>query len=132
MMVVAAVATELRPYDPAVSYGGLDPFLFAIDGILLASFAAIAWKADRFWPMWLTALQLDAVAVHVIRRIDPEVVPYVYAWVTGQIAYPMMALLAAGTVRHQRRLLTLGVDRPWSRHEQGTPERLATGPGQRA
>jgi len=128
LMLLANIATAFRPYNAATSFGSLDAYLFGIDLLLLLAFAALALTADRFWPMWVAALQLDAVAIHMVRGIDPEMVPYVYAWLTGQIAYPMMAILAIGTTRHQRRLSASGSDPDWTRHERGTSERLAARP----
>lgn len=114
LMLVANIATAIRPYDPAVSYAAVDPALLTIDLLLLLGFVGVALIANRFWPMWIAALQLDAVAIHLLRTIDATMVPFAYAWATGQIAYPMLILLAVGTLRSARRRRTTGFERHWS------------------
>ena len=124
-MVAASVATLVRPYDPLVTFQALDLPLFAIDAALLAGFIWVALRAERYWPMWIAALQLTAIAVHIIRAIDLQLVPLVYEWAVGKIAYPMILLLVIGTARHRSRLQRFGSDPDWSRHERRNPEALA-------
>ena len=92
-----------------MDWGGL-----TIDLAFLASLIVIAVRADRFWPLWLAALQLVAIGVHGVRAYDPHILPIVYARIVGEIAYPMLALLVIGTVRHHSRALRFGGERDWS------------------
>ncbi|WP_156361775.1 hypothetical protein [Sphingomonas sp. Leaf343] len=114
LMFVANAATALLPYDPGSTFLWLDWSGFGVDALLFVAFTAVALRADRYWPIWLAALQLVAVAIHLVRIVDRALVPLVYAWSIGQIAYPLMALLVAGTVRHRQRLRDFGDDPSWS------------------
>jgi hypothetical protein len=40
--------------------------MFLVDLALLATFAALAWRAKRSWPVWASAVQLIVVASHIM------------------------------------------------------------------
>jgi hypothetical protein len=113
-LLAAMVASALVPVAPRESYYSLHLPLFAIDLLLLSTLILVAARANRFWPIWLAALQLVAIGVHGVRAYDPHILPIVYARIVGEIAYPMLALLVIGTVRHHSRALRLGGERDWS------------------
>lgn len=113
-MLLAAALTSLATGMLGTSQGLSVPIL-AVDGVLLAGLAAIALRANRFWPYWASALQLVAIGVHGARALDPTLLPIVYSRVTGQIAYPMLLVLAIGTYHYVRRTRLQGVaPRPWA------------------
>lgn len=114
VLLIAMIATALMPVAPGRSYYMLHLPLLAIDLLLLSALTAVALRANRFWPLWLAALQLVAIGVHGVRAYDPHILPIVYARIVGEIAYPMLALLVIGTVRHHSRALRLGGERDWS------------------
>jgi len=114
VLLIAMIATALMPVAPGRSYYMLHLPLLAIDLLLLSALTAVALRANRFWPLWLAALQLLAIGVHGVRAYDPHILPIVYARIVGEIAYPMLALLVIGTVRHHSRALRLGGERDWS------------------
>src|SRR3546814_4609403 len=62
-------------------------------------FRSLANFADRFWPMWLAAFQLVAVASHGASAYNPGILPVAYWWIVGKISYPMIAILVIGTLR---------------------------------
>ena len=126
LMFVANAATALLPYDPGSTFLSLDWSGFGVDAVLFVAFTAVALRANRYWPIWLAALQLVSVAIHVIRMVDRALVPLVYAWSIGQIAYPLMALLVAGTIRHRRRCRAFGRDPAWNDDaRRGSPDPVA-------
>ncbi|MDB5708663.1 MAG: hypothetical protein JWL96_733 [Sphingomonas bacterium] len=88
--------------------------LFSIDLALLAGLVIIALKADRLWPMFLAALQLDSAAIHVLKLFDADMIRITYALMVAIWSYPMLLILAIGTLRHRRRLAQFGEDRAWS------------------
>lgn len=112
-MAVAAIATALIPTDHQTSFSSVEWTELGIDAGLLLALAALACASDRYWPMWVTALQLDAIAIHAVRAMDTTLIPAVYAAGVGWAAYPMLALLAIGTYRHQQRSLICR-DADWS------------------
>lgn len=103
LMAVAALATFAVPVEPHVSYHSLEVPVFWIDLAFLASLFAVAARANRFWPMWLTALQLLAIGVHGVSAVDAAIIPNVYARAVAWLAYPMIMILAVGTYRHGKR-----------------------------
>ena len=86
-----------------------------VDTALFLGLLAVAVQAERFWPLWMTALQGIAVAGHGARAVNPHVIPWAYAVLLVFWAYPMMALLALATWRHRQRLKRFGTDRSWTR-----------------
>ena len=74
--------------------------IFAIDIVALFALIYLTLKSDRFWPMWASAFQLLAVAIHTAVMIAPQVTPWAFA--TGAVfwAYPMLLALAIGSLEH--------------------------------
>jgi membrane-bound acyltransferase YfiQ involved in biofilm formation len=85
-----------------------------IDVVCLLAFLVLALRADRYWPLWITALQFIGAAAHAVRLVDPAIIGRAYAFALGFWSYPMLLLIALGTWRHQRRLALHGVDPSWS------------------
>lgn len=85
-----------------------------VDLLCLAAFVMLALRADRFWPLWVAALQLLGVASHGVKFSEPDLIPTTYSFMLSIWSYPMILLMIIGTWRHQRRLARYGVDRSWS------------------
>lgn len=100
----AALATSLIPFEDGQTFYGVNWYALYIDGVLLTILLLIAARADRYWPLWLASLQVVTIGIHGVRVYDPFFLPIVYARLVGEIAYPMLAILLAGTLRHSRRL----------------------------
>lgn len=108
-------------YASMYSYGfrAISEFYLLVDIGLLVAIGALSLWADRFWPIWVAALQLVVLAVHGVRAIHPDLLPFIYYVATAKLAYPMILLLAIGTLRHRARLSRWGSDLAWSRwHER--------------
>lgn len=101
-MVIATMGTFWAGLSNP-SYRDVEWEMLLIDFGLLLALSAIAGAADKFWPIWLAAFQLVAVAAHGVTAYNPEILPVAYWWIVGKIAYPMVAILAIGTRRHHRR-----------------------------
>lgn len=114
LLLVAGAATYLVPFDPQRGWLDLRVPILLIDKALLCGLGMIAAYANRFWPIWISALHLLSIAVHGIKAIDPDFVPWMYGIAIGKIAYPMLLMLLIGTARHHRRKRLLGQDRDWS------------------
>lgn len=87
-----------------------------IDLIMLVALLAIALKAQRYWPMWVSTVHLDLTATHLV-MFAPETQAWSYWAMQALLSYPAPILLAAGTYRHRQRLRRYGTDPPWSRHQ---------------
>lgn len=114
--VVAAVGTAATPTLPH-NYSSLFWAVMWIDIALFAALTGVALFADRYWPLWLSAMQLFVVATHAAKAYQPAIIARAYWLVTSYIALPMVLLLLIGTIRHRERLAA------------GLPERAWTGRG---
>lgn len=85
-----------------VSYDNLQPAIAAIDFGVLAAFIAIALKTTRFWPLWVAGLQLTATTGHMLKLLDPALVPFAYGAALASWSYPILLIIAVGTWRVSR------------------------------
>lgn len=114
ILLCASVATVALPFDPTTSFHRVETLELVVDLTLMAGLMAIALLANRFWPLWLAALHLLAVAIHGVKGFDTALMPWMYAAAGGKLAYPMILLLATGVLRHRIRLARYGNDPDWT------------------
>ena|ERR1700761_5471466 len=112
-LLISAALLTLMVGHPT-QYSHVELGVFAIDISLLLALIWVALKADRLWPMVLAALHLDSTAVHILKLFDTELIGVTYAVMIVVWSYPMLLVLAIGTLRHQRRVAQFGEDRAWS------------------
>ncbi len=108
----------------------LEVGVFIVDVVTFLAFIPIALRADRFWPLWVTALLGLGVLGHVARLVGPDTFWWAYAVVLTIWSYPILALIALGTAFHQRRLSRDGADKSWvssSSRSGPTPPAAPTG-----
>ncbi len=76
--------------------------LMGLDAILLAAYAAVAWKSRRSWPVWASAFQALIVMIHVMSLVDirPPLVAF-YA-VINLATYGILLVLALGVAQAWR------------------------------
>lgn len=114
LLLIAALLTRLFFLASISPYIGIEAGILAVDLLLLVALVTLALRADRFWPIWLAALQALGTAAHIAKAIDPGVVSLAYAILLSVWSWPMVLILAVATLRHQRRLATFGRDLDWS------------------
>lgn len=112
--VLGFVATLASYTALPVRFTSVETAVALIDVAMLVALVAIAMKADRMWPMLVAGLQLDIVMVHALKAADADVMRSVYAIMMTVWAYPQLALLAVGVVRHWHRMRKFGFDRSWA------------------
>ncbi|MEG8053755.1 hypothetical protein QP185_11650 [Sphingomonas aerolata] len=95
--------------------------IMTVDIVLLGVMIAITLHADRFWPAWVTALHALGTGAHLARAINPDVIRLAYAVLSVMWSYPIVLLLAVGTMRHARRVRSRGWDLDWSRQDPTLP-----------
>ena len=98
----------------AASYHFVRLDAFVIDVACLVAFTILALRAERYWPLWVAALQIIGIAGHAIKFADPDVIRRAFAFALAFWSYPMLLLIALGTHNHQRRLRRNGSDPSWS------------------
>jgi hypothetical protein len=123
ILTVGSILTLVTLSSNAQIYRSLELGVFLVDVATLLAFLALALRANRLWPLCITALQLVGTAGHAVKLADPQVLPYAYAIALRFWSYPMMLMLLVGTWNHQKRLARFGVDKSWSSfsHRSGPP-----------
>jgi hypothetical protein len=113
-LLLAYVATIVSWSPLPARFYGLELNVFAVDVALFAGLLGVAVRADRGWPLFVVALQLDAVGAHFVKLVAPETIRVAYALLITVWSWPVQILLAIGTWRHSRRMRLDGFDRSWS------------------
>src|SRR3982751_6678831 len=93
-------------------YSSLEIGVLTVDIATLAAFTYVALRSERFWPLWISGLQLTTSVAHFFKVIDPTLLPIAYSAAARIWSYPILVILAVGTWRSQRR-----------RHNQNEHER---------
>ncbi len=93
--VLSWFASLLIQGDGAV--GGTNWGLMAIDSIMLAVFAALAWKSQRAWPVWATALQSLTVMSHILTLVDIRPPVSAFYAVINLASTGILLVIAIGT-----------------------------------
>lgn len=113
---------------PAGRFGSVEVGVFLVDVAALVAFLALAFRAERYWPLWVAALQVIGTTGHAIKLVDPAVIPRAYAFILALWTYGMLSMVVLGTWRHQRRLARNGADPSWSTSSGRSARRRPTGP----
>ena len=103
LLLIGCAATFALPFDPSSSFRRVELATLTIDLIAMLGFTLVAVMANRFWPLWFTAIHLLTIAVHGAKGYDPGLVPAIYAAATTKLAYPLLVILACGAMRHRDR-----------------------------
>lgn len=105
ILAVGSLLTVAAVPSWASHGGSVEIGVLLVDLVCLAAFAVLALRADRFWPIWVSALVGVGALGHLARWFDgPEISTRVYAMSLAIWSYPMLALIAIGTFNHQRRV----------------------------
>lgn len=85
------------------SYTSVETGIFAVDLFAFLAFTYAALISDRFWPLWVSGLQLTTSLGHVMKAVDLHLMPLAYAAALRFWGYPILIILAAGVWRSERR-----------------------------
>ena len=117
----ASVGSHLILINTTGRWQGVEFGVFIVDALLFLAFLVIAWRADRFWPVWISALLGLGVLGHIVRWAGADVFWWAYAVVLTIWSYPILGILVIGTFCHQRRLRRHGSDASWLKRSAHTP-----------
>jgi hypothetical protein len=95
-------------------FQGVAVGVLLVDLAMLAPLFWLALRANRQWPMPMAAMQALQVLGHLMKLAQPTILPLLYWLDRVAWAYPMLVLLALGTLRHANRVRRLGAEPPWS------------------
>ena len=114
ILAIGSVLTLAAVSARGSRFHSVENGIFLVDAAAFAAFVVLALRAERFWPLWIAALQGIGLAGHGVKLADPGVIWRIYAFALAFWSYPMLFLLVLGTWNHQKRLTRFGVDRSWS------------------
>jgi cytochrome bd-type quinol oxidase subunit 2 len=114
VLITGLIATAAASTEYAGRFSSAEYSILFVDLVMTLAFAALAVHADRYWPMWMTAVIGFGLVAHLAQTIAPSIMPKVYATAHAFSAYPSLLILAWGTWRHRRRLKEYGEDPAWS------------------
>jgi hypothetical protein len=86
------------------TYSSVETGVLAVDILGFLGFTYAALISDRFWPLWISGLQLTSSLGHLFKAIDTHLLPLAYAAALRFWAWPILIILAIGTWRGRRRL----------------------------
>jgi hypothetical protein len=102
--------------------------VFLVDVAVFVAFVILALRANRYWPIWVSALLGIGVLGHLAMLLHPRVIPWAYAVVLSIWSYPILLLIVVGTYAHRRRLIRNGADPSWT-HSSAPPGPPTPPPG---
>ncbi|UZK68940.1 hypothetical protein OKW76_13030 [Sphingomonas sp. S1-29] len=114
IIAAAVAATVVIGSIQFVTFQSAEIGIIVIDAVMAVALMGLALRANRYWPMAMTACVGVGLLGHTAVWAAPSIVPQVYAVFHAFSGYPALLILAAGTYRHRRRLIHNGIDRPWS------------------
>lgn len=101
--IVATIATRLVHSPLTSRFSSVEIGVLVVDGLALGAFTFIALRSDRFWPLWVAALQLTTMFAHILKAVQIDLMPQVYAAAARLWVYPIFAAIIIGTYRSHRR-----------------------------
>ena len=104
VFLVGTFATWGLRSSPAGGYSSVELGIFVVDVICLVAFTYAALISDRFWPLWVSGLQLTTMLGHIFKAIDSQLLPLAYAAALRFWGYPILIILAIGVWRGQKRM----------------------------
>ena len=85
------------------TYSEVETGVLAVDVLTFLAFTAVALKSDRFWPLWISGLQLTTTFGHMLKAFEDQLVPIAYAVALRSWSYPIQIILAVAVWRSQQR-----------------------------
>jgi len=128
ILAVGSVLSVAAVSGPTGRFGAVEVGVLLVDVFTLLAFLVLALRAERYWPLCVTALQAIGTAGHAAKLLDPGVIRSAYAIVLSLWGYLMLLLIVLGTWNHQRRLARFGVDKSWSSFSGRSGPRPPSGP----
>jgi hypothetical protein len=102
-----ASLVQLLVVSPAMHrYSGVELGVMFVDLGVLGVFVALALQSSRFWPLWVAGLQLTTILGHVLKAVQLSLLPLAYAGALRFWSYPILLILAIGTWRTHKRVVS--------------------------
>jgi hypothetical protein len=115
LMMMATTLSLLVQAPEALRFKSVDQGMFVVDVILFLCLVLLSIFATRFWLIWVSAMQMLSVLSHIAILMRPDIIPAAYWYAITLWSYPMLLLLALGSLCCHRRMKTKGVDICWKK-----------------
>ena len=102
IVAVGMVLSNVAGFRSGHVHIAVDPMLVAVDVTMAIALIVLAVKSDRFWPLWVAMLQLDAVFTHVV-MLAHSTPPFSYGLALWMFGLPLPVLVGLGTLRYRVR-----------------------------
>jgi len=103
IVAVTCLVATFASYPFISHYASVETSVMAVDFLTFAAFTAVALQSDRFWPLWISGLQLTTGVGHLVKAMDADLIPIAYAVALRMWSYPIQIILAVAVWRSQRR-----------------------------
>lgn len=100
-ILIATYVTVLVLSPLAIRYQFVELPVMAVDTVLLFVLVGISLKSEKFWPLWLTAMQGLTILSHLAPYV-PHVLPWAYGNAVAVWIYPMLIVLGFAVHSHHR------------------------------
>lgn len=100
-ILIASYVTVLVLSPLAVRYQFVEMPVMVVDIVLLLVLVGISLKSEKFWPLWLTAMQGLTILSHLAPYV-PHVLPWAYGNAVAIWIYPMLIVLGFAVHGHHR------------------------------
>jgi hypothetical protein len=117
---LACIASHFVFSAAPSKFRSVETGVFLVDVLAFVAFTILALRANRFWPIWVSSLLGLGVLAHLARWAGPDTIPWAYQLIMSVWSYPILAIMAIGTLNHRRRLSRFGTDRSWSNSFAGS------------
>lgn len=103
MLVASGSNAFLGGAADDADYENLHVFRFMLDLSALFGVVLVALRYDRWWTLWVGAVQFIAVMAHLLRALEMPISPLVYAVMERWPVWMALLLTGLGTYLHSRR-----------------------------
>ena len=106
LIATACIIANFASFGLRSQYYDIELGVLVVDVLTFAVFTYVALRSDRFWPLWISGLQLTTSVAHSLKALEPDLFPIAYAYALRSWSYPILLILAIGTWRsHKRRMI---------------------------
>ena len=105
--LMGCVLTVVAASPSATRFTGEELGILLVDTATFFAFLTVALNADRFWPIWVTALLAIPLFGHLARILAPDIVPWAYAVILSVESYPILLIMLLASLQNMpsRRLM---------------------------
>jgi len=100
-LLVATYSTVLVASPMAMRFQSVELPIMMVDSAFFLVLLGISLRTEKFWPLWLTAMQGLTILSHLAPYV-PHVLPWAYGNALAIWSYPMLIVLGLAVHRHRR------------------------------